>query len=136
VSTTRSLSLPARVHVAALVVAVIGFLVLLAAGAPEFAPFPPGVVVLLGAALITVLAPRRRWVPLIGAALAVAICIGAFVVYDGTLARLATPSDVVLFGGTVLQMGGVVTAAVSGVVAAVTGPARPAPPVSTASALR
>lgn len=117
---TRSgaLTPAARVHVAALVVACAGFIILLLAGMPEFQPFPPGVVVLSAAAAAVALLPRRRWVPLIGVGLCVAIAVGAFVVYDSTLQRLADPADVVPFLGTVIQMGGVVVAIVAGVTAA------------------
>lgn len=112
------LSPAARIHVASLVVACVGFIILLVAGMPEFQPFPPGVIVLLAAATAVVLLPRQRWVPLIGTALCVAIAMGAFVFYDSTVQRLADPADVVPFGGTVIQMGGVVVAIVTGMAAA------------------
>ncbi|MPZ64499.1 MAG: hypothetical protein GEU83_02885 [Pseudonocardiaceae bacterium] len=117
---TRSelLSPAARIHVASLVVACAGFIILLVAGMPEFQPFPPGVIVLLAAAAAVVLLQRQRWVPLIGAALCLAITVGAFVFYDTTLERLADPADIVPFAGTVIQMGGVVVAMVTGVAAA------------------
>lgn len=118
---TRTFSSAARIHVAALVVASVGFLVLLAAGVPELQPFPPGVVVLLGAALATVLLPRWRWVPLIGAGLGLVICFGAFFIYAGTVERLMNPSEIVLFGGTALQMGGVIVGVLAGVTAALRG---------------
>lgn len=95
-----------------------GFLVLLAAGVPELQPFPPGVPVLLAAAAAVLAMPRRRWVPLIGVGLCAVIAFGAFVIYEGTLIRLADPAEIVLWGGTVLQMGGVVTAIVTGSIAA------------------
>lgn len=111
------LSTAASVHVVSLVVACVGFLVLLAAGVPELQPFPPGVPVLLLAAGAVLAVPRRRWVPLIGVGLGVAIAVGAFLVYEGTLIRLGDPTEFVLWAGTVLQMGGVVAAVVAGVVA-------------------
>jgi hypothetical protein len=114
----NKLSPAARTQVASLVVACVGFLVLLVAGVPELQPFPPGVPVLLVAAGLVLTFPRRRWVPLVGVALCLVIAFGAFVVYEGTLIRLADPGTVVPFLGTVLQMGGVLAAAVAGTVAA------------------
>jgi hypothetical protein len=114
----KKLSSAARTHVASLVVACVGFLVLLVAGVPELQPFPPGVPVLLVAALAVLVFPGRRWVPLIGVALCLVIAFGAFVIYQGTLIRLADPGAATLFLGTVLQMGGVIAAIVAGAVAA------------------
>jgi hypothetical protein len=114
----NKLSPAARTHVVGLAVACVGFLVLLVAGVPELQPFPPGVPVLLVAAILVLVFPTRRWVPLVGVALCLVIAFGAFVIYDGTLIRLADPAAVVLFLGTFLQMGGVVAAIVAGTVAA------------------
>lgn len=108
----------AAVHVVSLVVACVGFLVLLAAGVPELQPFPPGVPVLLIAAGAVLAMPARRWVPLIGAGLGIAIAVGAFFVYEGTLTRLGNPGEFGLWAGTVLQMGGVIVAVIAGVAAA------------------
>jgi len=115
---SNKLSPAARTHVVSLVVACVGFLVLLFAGVPELQPFPPGVPVLLAAAAAVLVFPRRRWVPLIGVALCLVIAFGAFVIYEGTLIRLAEPAAVVPWVGTVLQMGGVIAAIVAGTVAA------------------
>jgi hypothetical protein len=114
----NKLSPAARTHVASLTVACVGFLVLLVAGVPELQPFPPGVPVLLIAAVLVLVFPARRWVPLIGVALCLVIAFGAFVIYEGTLIRLADPGAIVLFLGTVLQMGGVIAAIGAGAVAA------------------
>lgn len=121
-SRTRTRSRAATVHVAGLLVACVGFLVLLAAGAPEFRPFPPGVVLLLAVAAAVLRWPQHRWPPLVGALSCVAILVGAFVFTDGTLARLAmsadmTSAEVVLHLGTLVQIGGVALAAASGAVA-------------------
>ncbi len=113
----RSLSTAAVVHVSSMLVACVGFLTLFAAGVPELQPFPPGVVVLTVAAVLVLAMPRRWWVPLIGVVLCLVIAFGAFVLYPGTLERLADPGRIVFWIGTVLQMGGVLTAIVSGVVA-------------------
>jgi len=112
------LSPAARTHVVSLVVACVGFLVLLYAGVPELQPFPPGVPVLLAAAAAVLVFPSRRWVPLVGVALCLVIAFGAFVIYEGTLIRLADPAAIVPWIGTVLQMGGVIAAIVAGSVAA------------------
>lgn len=122
-----SLSPAARVQVGAIVVACAGFLVLLVGGVPELQPFPPGVVVLLAAAAAVLALPRRRWAPLIGVVLCIAIAVGAFFVYPGTTERLLDPGQFPLWIGTALQMGGVVVAAVAGIAAALTGAPRPAP---------
>lgn len=118
-----NLSPASATHVVSLVVACVGFLILLAAGVPELQPFPPGVPVLLAAAAAVLAMPRRRWVPLIGVGLCIAIAVGAFVVYEGTLIRLGDPAQIVVWAGTVIQMGGVIAAVAAGVVA-VFGPRR------------
>jgi hypothetical protein len=128
----KRLSPSAAVHVAGLVVACTGFLILLAAGVPELQPFPPGVPVLLVAAAAVLAMPSRRWVPLIGVGLCVVIAFGAFVIYQGTLIRLANPAETVLWAGTVLQMGGVVAAIVAGSIAALS-PRRRRPATRRAS---
>jgi hypothetical protein len=112
------LSPAARTHVVSLFVACVGFLVLLFAGVPELQPFPPGVPVLLAAAAAVLVFPSRRWVPLVGVGLCLVIAFGAFVIYEGTLIRLADPAAIVPWIGTVLQMGGVIAAIVAGSVAA------------------
>lgn len=112
------LSPAARTHVVSLVVACAGFLVLLFAGVPELQPFPPGVPVLLVAAAAVLVFPSRRWVPLVGVGLCLVIAFGAFVIYEGTLIRLADPAAIVPWIGTVLQMGGVIAGIVAGSVAA------------------
>lgn len=114
----NTLSPAARTHVVSLAVACVGFLVLLFAGVPELQPFPPGVPVLLLAAAAVLVFPRQRWIPLIGVALCLVITFGAFVIYEGTWIRLADPAAVVPWIGTVLQMGGVLAAIVTGTVAA------------------
>lgn len=113
-----------RLHVASLVIACAGFLIQLAAGVPEFQPFPPGVVVLLATAIAAWVWPAHRWPPLVGTALCVAIFVGAFFLYSGTMARLTDPADIVPFLGTVIQMGGIVAAIATGILAV----ARPAAP--------
>ncbi len=117
------LSPAAAVHVASLVVACVGFLILLAAGVPELQPFPPGVPVLLIAAAAVLAMPTRRWVPLVGVGLGIVIAIGAFFLYEGTATRLGNPAEFGLWSGTVLQMGGVIVAIIAGA-AAVFGPRR------------
>ncbi|MBC3192470.1 hypothetical protein H7X46_15500 [Pseudonocardia sp. C8] len=114
----RTLSPATLVHVVSLLVACVGFLVLLVGGVPELQPFPPGVIVLLVAAAAVLAMPRRRWVPLIGVVLCLAIAGGAFFVYPGTTERLTDPAQFPLWIGTVLQMGGVILAALAGIVAA------------------
>lgn len=119
-----TLSSAARTHVVSLLVACVGFLILLAAGVPELQPFPPGVPVLLVAGAAVLVFPNRRWVPLVGVGLCLVIAFGAFVIYEGTLIRLADPAEIVPWAGTVLQMGGVIAAIVAGSAAALSASRR------------
>jgi hypothetical protein len=117
-SRLRALPVPAAIHVGALLVACVGFMVLVAAGAPDVPPIPPGVVLFLVVAAATVYWAGSRWPPLVGALNCAVILVGAFLFYPGTLDRLADPGSVALFLGTVVQIGGVAVAAVSGFTAA------------------
>lgn len=123
-SRNHPLSPVARAHVASLVVACAGFVIQILAGVDDYPTIPPGVVVLLVAALAVVLLPWR-WTALFGVANCLAIFVGAFFVYDSTLERLSNPGDLGPFLGTVVQMGGIVLAIVTGA-AAMLRPAREA----------
>lgn len=127
-SRLHALPEPARIHAGALIVAAVGFVILFTAGIPELQPFPPGLVLLLAVAAATLAWPGQRWPAVVGTLSCVWILVGAFLLYPGTLERLADPAAVVLFAGTVVQIGGVAVAAVSGAVRAasprVVSPAR------------
>ena len=129
-SRNHPLSLAAKVHVASLVAACAGFVVQIMAGVDDYPTIPPGVIVLLVAALAVVLLPSQ-WTPIIGVGLSLAIFVGAFFVTESTGQRLSNPDEVGAFLGTVIQMGGIVLAIVAGAVAVLRGTRVP-PMVATA----
>lgn len=100
--------------IAGLVVGAIGIALLWAGGIPfPFYP-PPGIVILTAGALFVALT-RLRWTPAVGAALGLFVLVGFFLstgVDNLTGAHGATVSV-----GSAIQLLGVATAAVAGVVA-------------------
>jgi hypothetical protein len=64
------------------------FIIQIPAGVDDYPTVPPGVIVLLAAALAVVLLPWR-WTPIIGVALCLAIFVEAFFGYDSTIGRLS-----------------------------------------------
>lgn len=105
------------VQLAAMVVAIAGYLLLLVAGVRELSPFPPPVVALLPAALAVAALPRRRWPNLLGACVCAVALFGALVIYRATYDRLADPGQVLLWVGTALQVSGLGVAVVAGILA-------------------
>jgi hypothetical protein len=86
-------------------------------GVAEYPMIPPGAVILLAAALLVSLLPWR-WAPGVGVALAILILVGAFVT-PGTGNRLSEPGEIDPFIGTSVQMLGLLTAVVAGIVVTV-----------------
>jgi hypothetical protein len=120
-------SLPAAgmVTMVGLVMAAVGIAIQIVSGVDAYPTIPPGLVILLVAAGLIALGGRRRWVPLLGAAVALFILFGA-VVAPGTADRLARPGEAGAFAGTVIQVLGLVVALLAGIGAAFRGARRPA----------
>jgi 4-amino-4-deoxy-L-arabinose transferase-like glycosyltransferase len=106
------------VQLAAMAVAIAGYLLLLLAGVRELRPFPPPVVALLPAALAVAALPRRRWPSLVGACLCAVALFGALVIYRATYDRLADPGQILPWAGSALQVSGLAVAVVAGILAA------------------
>ena len=111
-----ALSLPGKLNVAGLVVAAAGILIQVLSGVDEYPAIPPGLIILLVVAGVVALGSRWRWTPMIGVALPLYLTVGAFVT-PGTADRLAHPGEVGAFVGTAVQMLGLVTALIAGLVA-------------------
>ena len=76
----------------------------------------PGAVILLAALLVSL--PPRRWAPIVGVSLAILILVGAFVT-PSMGNRLSEPGEIGPFIGRSVQMLGLITAVVTGIVATV-----------------
>lgn len=116
-TTQPSRSTARLVTVAALVVAVAGILVQIIAGT-DYPVVPPGIIILLVAALITWFGPWR-WAPVVGALAGLSQVIGLFAA--GQADRLTDLDPVADTLGIWVQLLAVATATVAGVVAAVLG---------------
>jgi hypothetical protein len=111
-----SLPTASKVNVAAMVVAIIGIVIQIAAGV-DYPPIPPGPILLavaVGLALFT----RRRWASI------VAVIVPLFLTVGGTIAFIANedmalrhPNDAVAFAATAVQMLAVGVASVAGLAA-------------------
>jgi hypothetical protein len=110
--------------VAGLVVGAIGIAVLWAAGVKFPIAIPPGIMILLATAALVGLAPWR-WAPAVGAFVGLFVTVGFLISPTGIpnfLGRNGTSLQI----GTWIQMTGVLTATVAGVIAARAGYRRPA----------
>jgi hypothetical protein len=114
-STRRTLSGSRTVTVAGLVVGASGIAVLWAAGV-EFPLYPPpGIVILLAAALFVELAPWR-WAPGVGVFLGLFVFVG-FLISPTGLPNLLGEAGTSVAIGQGIQVLGVLTAIIAGVVA-------------------
>ncbi|RSN48037.1 hypothetical protein DMC64_12560 [Amycolatopsis sp. WAC 04197] len=100
-----------------LFVGVAGLIIQIVSGVPGFPDIPPGPFILgVTGILVLTLAARYRWILFLGVAAPTFILVGALL--EGSFwGRLANVGDFGPFVGTVLLIGGVIAAAVSGVVA-------------------
>jgi hypothetical protein len=113
----RDLSFAAKLTVLGLSANAAGIWFQAFSGAPEYPRIPPGPIVLVVvAAAIALGTPRWGWLPLIGGLLSLQITIGAFVT-PYTANRLGNPAAVGPFIGTIIQIAGLATADVAGLVA-------------------
>lgn len=107
-----SLSTSARLTIAALLVAALGFAIQIAAGV-EVPVVPPGLVMLVAAGLVAFV--PRRWAPAIGAFVALFLFVGFFA--SGAVAVLLDPARPGVLVGVWLQFLALVAAVVAGVLA-------------------
>jgi hypothetical protein len=124
----RTLSGERAVTVAGLVVGAAGIAILWASGVEFLIAIPPGLVILLAGALFVGVAPWR-WVPGVGAFLGLFVTVGFLI--SGGIPNLIGADGSTLFGtpnpierdtigtviGTWIQMIGVLTALIAGVIA-------------------
>jgi hypothetical protein len=107
-----SLPTASKVNVAAMVIAIIGIVIQIAAGV-DYPPIPPGPIILAVAAGLAVFT-RRRWASIL------AVIVPLFLTVGGTIAFIANDdmalrhrSDAVAFTATALQMVAVGVASVA-----------------------
>ncbi len=101
--------------IAGLVVGAAGIAILWAAGVEFPFAIPPGIVILVAGALFVGLS-RRRWSPAVGAFLGLFVIVG-FLVSPTGLSNLAGDAGATVALGQGVQVVGVITAFVSGVIA-------------------
>ena len=94
-----------------------GIVIQILTGVYEYPMIPLGTVILLAAALLVSL-PLWRWAPIVRVSLAILILVGAFDT-SSTGYRLSEPGEIGPFIGTSVQMLGLITAVVTGIVATV-----------------
>jgi hypothetical protein len=111
----RSRSIPATATVAGLAVGAIGIGVLWASGVEFPFAIPPGIVILLVGAAVVGIAPWR-WAPAVGAFLGLFVTVGFLISPTGIPNFLGRHGTSVAIG-TWIQMAGVLTALVAGVIA-------------------
>ena len=111
------LSVASKLTAVGLVAGAAGIVIQILTGVAEYPMIPPGAVILLAAALLVSLLPWR-WAPVVGVAPAILILVGAFVT-PGTGNRLSEPGEIGPFIGTSVQMLGLLTGGVAGIVATV-----------------
>jgi hypothetical protein len=111
----RSSAQARALTVAGLVVGALGISVLWASGVEFPVAVPPGIVILLAGALFVVLG-RRPWAPAVGAFLGLFVFVG-FVISPTGRPNLVGESGTLRAVGQGIQVAGVLTALVSGVIA-------------------
>lgn len=104
-----------KLTIAGLAVGAVGIAILWAAGVP-FPIYPPPGILILGAGAIFIAVSRKRWAPAVGAALGLFIG-GGFLISPTGIDNLTGVHGTAVAVGTVVQLVGVVTALVTGVLA-------------------
>lgn len=126
--TQSSLSGARAVTVAGLVVGAIGIAILWASGVEFPFAIPPGIVILLAGALFVGLA-SWRWTPAVGAFLGLFVTVG-FLISPTGLSNLSGEAGLSVAIGQGIQLAGVLTALVAGVIATRANYRKPAPATS------
>lgn len=112
---TSSLSGPRLFTAVGLVVGAIGIAILWASGV-EFPIYPPPGILILTAGLVFVLVAPWRWAPLVGAGLGLFVIVG-FLISPTGIDNLTGTSGASVAIGSAIQLIGVLTATVAGVLA-------------------
>jgi hypothetical protein len=111
----RRSSAASNVTVMALLVAGVGFVVQMAAGVTDTPTIPPGLVAIVGAALLVTVAPTG-WTPVAGPAAGLFNLLAMVVV--GAADRLADPTPASAFIGGWMMVLGLIVATIAGTIAA------------------
>jgi hypothetical protein len=117
--TRPRLSAAGKLNVTGMVVAAAGIIIQIASGSDLYPTIPPGPIVLLAGAALVALGPWR-WTPVVGVVVPLFLLVGAAIaaVVSGEFVdQLTDPGEVGIFAGDVLQLLGVITALVAGIVA-------------------
>jgi hypothetical protein len=121
-STSRrpTLSAAGKLNVAGMVAAAAGIVIQIGSGSDLYPAIPPGPIILLAGAALVALGPWR-WTPVVGIVVPLFLSVGAVMaaVNSGEFVdQLANPAQVGIgiFAGDVIQMLGVITALVAGIV--------------------
>lgn len=108
---------PQLLTIAGLVVGAVGIAILWAAGVKFPTPVPPGIVILAAGAVFLALS-RWRWVPAVGAGLGLFVVTG-FLISPTGIPNLIGQAGPAVAVGQAVQVVGVTTALIAGVVALV-----------------
>ena len=115
-----TLSAAGKLNVTGMVVAAAGIIIQIASGSDLYPTIPPGPIILLAGAALVALGPWR-WTPVVGVVVPLFLLVGAVIaaiVSGGFADQLTDPGEVGIFAGDVLQLLGVITALVAGILAA------------------
>jgi hypothetical protein len=118
-SKRATLSAAGKLNVTGMVAAAAGITIQIASGSDLYPTIPPGPIILLAGAALVVLGPWR-WTPLVGVVVPLFLLVGATIaaVVSGEFVdQLTDPGEAGIFAGDVLQLVGVITALVAGMVA-------------------
>jgi hypothetical protein len=113
------LSTAGKLNAAGLVVAAAGILTQYFSGVEGFPTIPPGPIILLVAAALVAFGPWR-WTPAVGVITPLFVLVGgaiAAIAGNGLGPQLSDPAEVGGFAGAVMQLLGLITAFVGGIVA-------------------
>jgi hypothetical protein len=117
--TRPRLSAAGKLNVTGMVVAAAGIIVQIASGSDLYPTIPPGPIILLAGAALVALGPWR-WTPVVGVVVPLFLLVGAAIaaIVSGEFVdQLTDPGEVGIFAGDVLQLLGVITSLVAGIVA-------------------
>jgi hypothetical protein len=116
-----TLSAAGKLNVIGMVAAATGIIIQIASGSELYPTIPPGPIILLAGAALVALGPWR-WTPVVGVVVPLFLLVGAVIaaVVSGEFVdQLTDPGQVGIgiFAGDVIQLLGVITALVAGIVA-------------------
>ena len=116
-----TLSAAGKLNVAGMVAAAAGIIIQIGSGSDLYPTIPPGPIILLAGAALVALGPWR-WTPVVGVVVPLFLFVGAVMaaVNSGEFVdQLTDPGQVGIgiFAGDVIQLLGVITALVAGIVA-------------------